>query len=382
MSDQHRGLRSELDAVREAADNTPQRDPFADDTRVREPFGDDRDAEVAQIIQNSGQWGLAEALDELDGVVLMADVDPVEVEWVWHPYIPRGKLTLLEGDPGQGKSWITLAISSALSLGHGLPGQGKSRPPGRVLIMTAEDGLDDTVRPRLDAMEADVTRIYACESVDPFDEEGLDLLENRAAKLDPDLIIVDPLVAYIGSRVDIHRANETRAILARLAAIADQTPSAILAVRHLNKSSGGKAIYRGLGSIDFTAAVRSVLLVGQDPEDTASGAVVHIKSNLAPKGESFGYRLTPKDGFAWTGPSTLTADELLGTSDGSGSVDEFLLAELAEGPRPSTEIFDAGLEQGFARRTLQRAKKRLNVTAERDGFGTGGRWLWNLHRTP
>ena len=243
--------------------------------------------------------------------------------------------------------------------------------------MTAEDGLDDTVRPRLDALGADVSRVYASESVDSFDEEGLNLLENRAAKLDPDLIIVDPLVAYIGSRVDIHRANETRAVLARLAAIADQTPSAILAVRHLNKSSGGKAIYRGLGSIDFTAAVRSVLLVGQDPEDTTSGAVVHIKSNLAPTGESLGYRLSPQDGFVWTGPSNLTADELLGTSEGPSSVDEFLLAELAEGPRPSSEILEAGKEQGYSRPTLQRAKKRLNIPSERIGYGEDGRWQWN-----
>ena len=102
------------------------------------------------------------------GVVRMADVDPVEVEWVWHPYIPRGKLTLLEGDPGQGKSWIALAIAAALSVGRGLPGEDKTTLPSRVLVMTAEDGLDDTIRPRLDSMDADVTRIYACESVDPL----------------------------------------------------------------------------------------------------------------------------------------------------------------------------------------------------------------------
>ena len=179
---------------------------------------------------------------------------------VWHPYIPRGKLTLLEGDPGQGKSWITLAIATALSVGRGLPGEDETTTPSSILVMTAEDGLGDTVRPRLDSMGADVTRVYACENVEPFDEEGLNLLEKRADDLRPDLIVVDPLVAYIGAGVDIHRANETRAVLARLAEIADQTQSAILAVRHLNKSSGGKAIYRGLGSIDFTAAVRSVLL--------------------------------------------------------------------------------------------------------------------------
>ena len=268
----------------------------------------------------------------------MSDVESVKVEWVWHPYIPRGKLTLLEGDPGQGKSWITLAISTALSLGDGLPGQDIKTRPGRVLILTAEDGLGDTVRPRLDAMGADVTHIYAYKEVDAFDAAGLDRLEHEADELRPDLIVVDPIVAYIGASVDIHRANETRAVLARLASIAERTRSGIVAVRHLNKASGGKAIYRGLGSIDFTAAVRSVLLVGQDPEDTTSGAgaVVHIKSNLAPTGGSLGYRLSPPDGFTWTGPSSLTADELLGTSDGDGgSVDEFLLGELADGPRPS-----------------------------------------------
>ena len=339
-------------------------------TNVRGLVGDDSDAEVAQTI--------AETEEPLAGVVRIGDVDRVEVEWVWHPYIPRGKLTLLEGDPGQGKSWITLAIATALSLGHGLPGEDKSRSPGRVLIMTAEDGLGDTVRPRLDDMGADVDRIYASETVDSFDDEGLDLLAHRAHVLRPDLIIVDPLVAYIGARVDIHRANETREVLARLAAIADETRSAVIAVRHLNKSSGGKAIYRGLGSIDFVAAARSVLLVGQDPEDITRGAVVHTKSNLAPTGESLGYRLSPQDGFAWTGPSSITADELLGTSDGSGSVDEFLLAELAEGPRRSTEIFAAGLEQGHSRRTLHRAKKRLNIIAERVGFAPNAYWQWKL----
>ena len=310
------------------------------------------------------------------GVVRMADVDPVEVEWVWHPYIPRGKLTLLEGDPGQGKSWIALGIAAALSVGYGLPGKDKTTLPSRVLVMTAEDGLDDTVRPRLDSMGADVTRVYACESVDPFDEDGLEVLETRAAELRPDLIVVDPLVAYIGARVDIHRANQTRAVLSRLASIADQTQSAILAIRHLNKSSGGKAIYRGLGSIDFTAAVRSVLLVGQDPDDTANGAVVHIKSNLAPRGGSLGYRLSPSDGFTWTGPSSITADELLGTVEGPASVNEFLLGELAEGERPSTEILAAGVEQGYSRGALQRAQKRLGITAKRVGFGRGGQWFW------
>ena len=121
------------------------------------------------------------------GMVRMADVDPVEVEWVWHPYIPRGNLTLLEGDPGQGKSWIALGIAAALSVGYGLPGQDKTTLPNRVLVMTAEDGLDDTIRPRLDSMGADVTRIYACESVDPFDKDGLEVLENRATELRPDL---------------------------------------------------------------------------------------------------------------------------------------------------------------------------------------------------
>ena len=320
------------------------------------------------------------------GVVRMADIDPIEVEWVWHPYIPRGKLTLLEGDPGQGKSWISLGIATALSLGHGLPGQEDPKLPSRVLVMTAEDGLDDTIRPRLDSMGADVTRVYACEGVDSFDEEGLDLLENRAAELRPDLMVVDPLVAYIGARVDIHRANETRAVLSRLASIADRTRSAVLAIRHLNKSSGGKAIYRGLGSIDFTAAVRSVLLVGQDPDDTTSGAVVHIKSNLAPRGDSLGYRLSPKDGFAWTGPSTVTADELLGTGEGPASVNEFLLGE----PRPLGESTSechscrspiAAVERPLflradSRSTIERIKQNHFARCRRgDGSYLTARWM-------
>lgn len=319
-------------------------------------------------------------------VVRLADVAPETVRWLWHPYIPFGKLTIIEGDPGLGKSWLTCALASAVSRGRGLPGCDPF-DPGNVLMLSAEDGIADTLRPRLDAVGADVTKVYALAEPLSFDTPGLLRLEAAVIEYEPALIIIDPLFAFTGGKVDIHRANECRAISAPLAAIAERHSCAMLAVRHLGKSrGGGHALNAGIGSIDLTAAARSVLLVGQDPDDATRRALVQTKNNLAPHGGAIGYKLEGGE-FFWTGESTLTAGRILSLpsdeEERGARVEavEFLRAALSAGPRSSKEIKAEARQAGIPDITLRRAKDRLGVHVVKEGgyFGGGSQqWMWVL----
>jgi len=206
--------------------------------------------------------------------------------------IPLGKLTIIEGDPGVGKSFLTLAIASAGSRGQPLPGHANGGGLFTSLILTAEDGLADTLRPRVDRMGADPHGIVVLDELVMLDEPGLARIDEAITETRAKLVVIDPLVAFIGSGVDIHRANETRAHLAPLANLAETHNVAICVVRHLAKGRT-KAIYAGLGSIDFIAAVRSALLVGFDPSNDQTRVMAHT-----PK------RISPQEGCPWHSPWT------------------------------------------------------------------------------
>ena len=316
------------------------------------------------------------------GLTRLSEVEPVEVDWLWEPYIPLGKLTLLEGDPGLGKSWLSLAIASALSLGSALP-EGEPSEPRISLLLSAEDGPADTLRPRVDGLGGDPERIVFMDELISLDEEGLPRLEEAIHETGADFVVIDPLVAFVGPSVDIHRANETRSKLAPLALIAERQSCAICLLRHLTKGNT-RALYRGLGSIDFTAAARSVLLVAADPDEpTFDRVIAHIKSNLAPVGVSLSFSLRPGVGFSWTGTSDLTGDELLSAAFVPSLrpreiAKAFLRAQLANGPQPSTVVQQVAAFEGISERTLDRAKAEAGVNSERIGFGDEGEWLWSL----
>jgi hypothetical protein len=318
-------------------------------------------------------------------LVTVEDVAAVQVLWLWYPRIPLGKVTLIEGDPGLGKSWLTLAIATGVSLGTGLPGA-DAMPDGSVIICSAEDGIGDTVRPRLESMGADLGRIHAITGPAVLDDDGLELIEGFIADKRPALFIFDPLVAYLGAQLDLHRANEVRHVMAALAALAERNGCAIVAVRHLAKGQTNRAIYRGLGSIDLTAACRSVLLIGADPDDPGQRVLVQIKSNLAAPAPTIGYRLD-RGVFTWTGECDVTAAQILGPESDGASVrprDEardFLAEVLADGPVPTRDVQQKARLAGIAGMTLSRARTDLSIRAipEREPGKPGVRsWLWAL----
>jgi putative DNA primase/helicase len=313
----------------------------------------------------------------------MAEVAPEVVTFLWLPYLPLRKLTLLEGDPGQGKSWLAAAIAAGGSLGRGLPGMAPFAP-FRSLIFTAEDGLGDTLRPRLEALEADLRLVYGHDKPVHLDApEGLAEVEREIAARRPQLVIIDPVVAFLGTRTDIYRANEVRAVLRPLADLAEGHGCAILAVRHVNKLKGGRAIYAGQGSIDFSAAARSVLLAGSAPGDASEHALIQIKSNLAASGAACGYRFD-EGRFRWTGASRLRAADLLAAeapSEELSSRDEaltFLLEILGEGPVAAREVLAAAKQAGISERTLRRVKSREGIEARKVRYGEGAEWVWQV----
>lgn len=200
-------------------------------------------------------------------IINMADVETKKVEFLWYPYIPYGKLTIIQGDPGEGKTTAVLQIAALLTKGEKLPEDDQEREPVNVIYQTAEDGLADTVKPRLEAAGADCSKVLVIDE----SEQGLSMsdlrIEEAIKQTGAKLVILDPIQAYLGSGVDMHRANEIRPVMKHLGDIAEKYNCAIILIGHMNKASGSKSTYRGLGSIDFQATARSVLIVGRVKDD-------------------------------------------------------------------------------------------------------------------
>lgn len=303
----------------------------------------------------------------------MSEVETEEVKWLWYPYIPSGKITIIQGDPGEGKTTFVLELVALLTRGTPLPEENSASPPMSVLYQTAEDGLADTIKPRLVAAGADCERVLVIDE----SQKELTLLDERVEqairKTGAKLVVLDPLQAYLGETVDMHRANEIRPIFKRLSAVAEETGCAVILIGHMNKAQGAKSSYRGLGSIDFRAAARSVLVVGRLRDDPTVRIAAHDKSSLAPEGRSIAFRLNPETGFQWLGFCDTTTDELL---SGKGSVlsktaqaEELLRESLSSGPVSSMDLEQRASELGISERTLRIAKQNLGVFSCKIGKG-------------
>lgn len=302
-------------------------------------------------------------------LLTMSDIPAEEVQWLWYPYLPRGKITIIQGDPGEGKTTFVLALAALLTQGLPVPGGADGQPPMNIIYQTAEDGLADTVKPRLTALGADCSRVLVIDE----SERELTLSDRRLAQAIDEagagLLVLDPIQAYLGDGVDMHRANEVRPIFKRLGQLAERTSCAIVLVGHMNKMQGAKSAYRGLGSIDFRAAARSVLLVGRSRDDSDVRVVVHDKSSLAPEGASILFSLHSDTGFSWRGFCDTTASELLSGTGPSATKTEqaerLLLELLKDGEVASEELLKRSTALGISERTLKIAKQNQGVVSVR-----------------
>jgi hypothetical protein len=321
-----------------------------------------------------------------------SEVDSEEIEWLWSGRIPIGKLTVFAGDPGVGKSFLTIDIIARASGGWGWPGD-TDEPIARrgVVLYNAEDGAGDTIRPRLEAAEADLERVNILEGVRRADgrEAGftLDDLGALEAAIDatPDcgLVVIDPLGACFG-RADTHREAEVRGVLAPLARLAERKRVAIVLVCHLNKSQGRKAMHRLTGSLAVAAAARLVWLVFREHPEAERRLLLPVKANIVrdPTGLAFTLVGDPPR-LEWDAePVRISADDALLADSGDGSRSEldeavdFLRAELADGPVGASAICKAAENAGISKGTLKRAKGVLRVRSSKTGMGGG--WEWHL----
>lgn len=313
-------------------------------------------------------------------MIKMSDIEAQEIEWLWYPYIAYGKLAIVQGDPGDGKTTLILNLAAKLTKGEGLDENMKVTEPMNVIYQTAEDGLADTVKPRLLQAGADCEKVLVIDE----SEKSLSMLDERIEealiKTGARVLILDPIQAYLGSGTDMNRANEVRNMTKRLAALAEKYKCAIILIGHMNKAAGNKAAYRGMGSIDFYAVARSGLLVGRVEGEPNIRAMVQIKNNLAEFGHAKAFRLS-EEGFRWLGDYEITADEVLGGyAPKINKLEQAkdLLRELSKELEKveSNSIYDMAKEQNISKRTLENAKREMGIRAKREN----GSWYWPLDR--
>jgi len=360
--------------------------------------GGTRDSLLEQI-RTTPEWKpVSESPMPKAGVVLrrVSDIERKDLRWLWHQRVPLGKLTLFAGDPGLGKSFVTLDMAARVTRGAGWPdGAAASCEAGSVILLSAEDDAADTIRPRLEAAGADLSKVHILQAVrrlrgndhttlEQFSlETDLVALQDAVVSLgDVRLIGIDPLSAYLGG-IDSHVNSKVRSLLSPLAEIASTLSVAVVGVTHLNKTSSS-ALYRASGSIAFVAAARAVWFFGKHPDDPAQRLMLPGKMNLGPEQEGMSYRLEAKQGVAvvaWGDAVSVSADAVL-EQEGNEQRSERLAAidwlreRLADGPVPQRKIKGDAKAEGFSWATLRRAKDALGVVTEKTGYQ--GSWQWRL----
>ena len=320
-------------------------------------------------------------------LINMEQVEVEKIDWLLYPFISFGKVTIVQGDPGEGKTTMVLQIIAKLTKGEAVLPSGSDEPaleektmdlePVNVIYQTAEDGLGDTIKPRLLSAGADCSRVMVIDDNDQALTMMDARLEEAIIKTKARLVVLDPIQGFLGAAVDMHRANEIRPLMKRVAVLAEKYHCAIILIGHMNKNSNGKSSYRGLGSIDFQAAARSVLIVGRIKDEPEIRVVCHVKSSLAPEGKSIAFRLDKDTGFEWIGEYDISADDLL-SGDNRGQkiheAKEFLKEILVSGSVAQTKVAEEAESRGIKKKTLWNAKKELEI----DSVKIGNQWFWML----
>lgn len=272
---------------------------------------------------------------------------------------------------------MALRLAALLSKGEPLPYDDTECEPVRVIYQTAEDGLEDTIKPRLEVAEADCSQIKVIDE----SEAALSMLDERIEKaiieVGARVVILDPIQAYVGADINMNNANEVRSVMTQLGRVAEKYDCAILLVGHMNKGTGNKSSYRGLGSIDFQASARSVLIVGRIKDNPQIRVMVQDKSSLAPEGEPIAFELDKENGFRWLGHYDISVDDLLcgiPREKKSEQAENLILEYLSQGKYPQQMLLKKAQAVGISKRVLDEAKKALNVRSRKEG----SQWYWEL----
>lgn len=322
-------------------------------------------------------------------MIPLSSIEAVETDFLWHPYIPIGKITIMLADPGVGKTTLCLKAAAIVSTGRLFYGEEENpyepRKPGFVIYQTAEDGLADTIVPRLQKMEADLDNICVINEK----EQALTFTDGRIEQAlkekHPKLMIFDPIQAYLGTELDMHRANEVRPVLTELSRLAEEYKCAMVLVAHMSKMSSNSALYRALGSIDIVALARSELILVNKPNDPERHKILaHEKSSLAAHGNSIEFHIDyDAGGIVFDGYSDLKADDILGqkkevkrSTIALDEAKEFLEEMLSDGYADLKEIMKEAENRGIKRDTVYRAKKEMNLLHRAQGYGSDKSSIW------
>ncbi|MBQ2967445.1 MAG: AAA family ATPase [Clostridia bacterium] len=355
----------------------------ADITDYVVQFGADSFKRVSELARET------EPIKHKKRLISLANVEATQTQWLWYPYIPKGKITLMTADPGTGKTYFCLYLTATVSTGRPFFGETEGREPGKVIYQTAEDGYADTIVPRLQPMEPNFENVFFADESEKQLEFMDEELESIVKEAKPDLIIFDPLQAYLGMDVDMHRANQVRPIMSKVINIAEKYNVAVIFIMHNSKMGQNQALYRALGTIDIPAAARSMLIMGKDPEDDKQKLLCQEKSSLAPHGKTIMFHIDPsKGGIVFDGFSDYKADDILNPhqktrnkpSATKDEVKEALLEMLrkGEGSASMDEIESLRVYSGWSKSTLYNAKEELKLQRVQIGYSKNKKTWWLL----